>query len=865
VAGWSPDGSQIVFVSNRDGNFEIYVMDADGTNQTRLTNDAASDDRATWSPDGSQIAFESNRDGNFEIYVMDADGTNQARLTNDPAADSAAAWSPDGSQIAFRSTRDGNNEIYLMNADGSNQINLTIDPAVDEAPAWGAVMTAAADNATPVLVSASSPQSTGSDLFQVEGQTLDLVFSESLGGSISEVNLELALIFGGGASDGDNLPTLGTGANPVSLVTTNETNDTLRVTFNSNNTANADLLRVGVHTVQVSDGTSLVDGATNTANTGGVVVTITGDTNDAPVLDPSGSMTLTDINEDDTNPTGDTVQAIIASATGDRITDADVYPVEGIAVIGVDDTNGTWEYSTDGGGAWNAFGAVTNTAAVLLDAGAMVRFAPDLDYNGPVGDLRFRAWDQTSGGNGQTGVNVSVNGGTTAFSSATETATLNVDPVNDAPSGGPAITGTPTEAQVLTADTSGISDADGLGAFSYQWLRGGVAIGGATVSTYTLGDADVGTQISVEVTYTDGHGTAEGPLTSAQTAAVANVNDAPSLGGGSFAILQNTPDGTQVGVVSGADPDAGDTLSYAIVGGNPGNAFAIDPATGMITVNDTTQIDFATTPIYSLQVQVSDDGTPGLSGTAVVTIGELPVIVSEPPPDEPPPNEPPPDEPPPDEPPPPGDETATPSLPDSSDNSLPVTSAEPVVSVSAEPLDASDDVSERDDSRDGDRPEVAGQRLAGFQLLRSLTDGVSLSNLLFTTEGTQFLDELDRLRDEAESPGRAETQVVGSTLGIASGLSVGYAFLLTRGGLLLTSLLSSMPAWRLIDPLPVLARLGAAKREDGEEEDESLDSLVRRGAKNEGSEETDPAISSSAGADPGESAPAGTGDGRNQP
>ena len=71
-----------------------------------------------------------------------------------------------------------------------------------------------------------------------------------------------------------------------------------------------------------------------------------------------------------------------------------------------------------------------------------------------------------------------------------------------------------TEDQTLTANTSGISDADGLGAFSYQWLRGGVAIGGATASTYTLGDADVGTQISVQVSYTDGHGTAEGPLTS---------------------------------------------------------------------------------------------------------------------------------------------------------------------------------------------------------------------------------------------------------------------------------------------------------------------------------------------------------------
>ncbi len=69
--------------------------------------------------------------------------------------------------------------------------------------------------------------------------------------------------------------------------------------------------------------------------------------------------------------------------------------------------------------------------------------------------------------------------------------------VNDAPVGVPTITGTVTEDQMLTANIGGISDDDGLGAFSYQWLRGGVAIGGATASTYTLGDADVGTLISV--------------------------------------------------------------------------------------------------------------------------------------------------------------------------------------------------------------------------------------------------------------------------------------------------------------------------------------------------------------------------------
>ena len=89
-----PAGNRIAFVSNRDGNFEIYVMDADGSNQTRLTNDPGWDTMPAWSPDGSRLAFGSDRDGNAEIYVMDADGSNQRNLTNNPAWDGDPAWSP---------------------------------------------------------------------------------------------------------------------------------------------------------------------------------------------------------------------------------------------------------------------------------------------------------------------------------------------------------------------------------------------------------------------------------------------------------------------------------------------------------------------------------------------------------------------------------------------------------------------------------------------------------------------------------------------------------------------------------------------------------------------------------------------------
>jgi Tol biopolymer transport system component len=133
---WSPDGSKIAFTSVRDGNIDIYVMNADGTHETRLTNHTAVDQLPCWSPDGSKITFTSTRDGNYEIYVMNADGTNVTRLTNDPATDYRTSWSPDGSKIAFESDRTENYEIHVMNSDGTGVTRLTDNPASDGEVSW---------------------------------------------------------------------------------------------------------------------------------------------------------------------------------------------------------------------------------------------------------------------------------------------------------------------------------------------------------------------------------------------------------------------------------------------------------------------------------------------------------------------------------------------------------------------------------------------------------------------------------------------------------------------------------------------------------------------------------------------------------
>jgi TolB protein len=133
---WSPDGKQLVFTTTRDKTQEIYVADADGTNQRRLTSDPSLKQHPCWSPDGKRIAFNDNRDGNFEIYVMDADGKNPRRLTSHPAQDLHPVWSPDGKRLAWITMRDENPEIYVMNADGSGARNVSRYDGYDWSPAW---------------------------------------------------------------------------------------------------------------------------------------------------------------------------------------------------------------------------------------------------------------------------------------------------------------------------------------------------------------------------------------------------------------------------------------------------------------------------------------------------------------------------------------------------------------------------------------------------------------------------------------------------------------------------------------------------------------------------------------------------------
>jgi len=137
---WSPDGTMIVFQSNRmDDDSEIYTMNADGTNVKRLTFSKGPDESPIWSPDGKYILFASYRNGDSEIYLMDIDGKGQRNLTNHPAYDGHPNFSPDGTKIIFNSsrimspnhsldssfTRTSNIELYEMNLDGDQVKQIT--------------------------------------------------------------------------------------------------------------------------------------------------------------------------------------------------------------------------------------------------------------------------------------------------------------------------------------------------------------------------------------------------------------------------------------------------------------------------------------------------------------------------------------------------------------------------------------------------------------------------------------------------------------------------------------------------------------------------------------------------------------------
>lgn len=147
-AVWSPDSRQLAFLSERDGNPDVYVMDRDSLDELcagkkdvrseayQLTETDEPESDVSWSPDGKWLLFVSERDGNKEIYVMEASGNKQTRLTYNEIPDYQPVWSPNGGKIVFVSELDGDPDIFMMNDKGEDQVRLTNNDEMDLLPDW---------------------------------------------------------------------------------------------------------------------------------------------------------------------------------------------------------------------------------------------------------------------------------------------------------------------------------------------------------------------------------------------------------------------------------------------------------------------------------------------------------------------------------------------------------------------------------------------------------------------------------------------------------------------------------------------------------------------------------------------------------
>ncbi len=251
---------KIAFASDRDGNLEVYSMDADGGAQTRLTENAAEDFSPSWSPDGARLAFVSTRDGNAEIYVMNADGTAQTRLTDNSASDLGPKWSPDGSQIAFFTNREGNDEIYSMNPDGSNPINLTKHAADDTSFSFSPNGTAIAfssnrDDGQFDIYTMSTAGASTSRLTNAAGDDIDPSWSSQ------------RITFLSNRDDTDEIYSMGPGGQDQTRLTSNadfdvdpnQLADGTRISFATNRDGNLEIYLMN------SDGSGLVRLTTNEA------------------------------------------------------------------------------------------------------------------------------------------------------------------------------------------------------------------------------------------------------------------------------------------------------------------------------------------------------------------------------------------------------------------------------------------------------------------------------------------------------------------------------------------------------------------------------------------------------------------------
>ncbi|MEA5563820.1 DUF4347 domain-containing protein, partial [Planktothrix agardhii] len=376
--------------------------------------------------------------------------------------------------------------------------------------------------------------------------------------------------------------------------------------------------------------------------------------NTAPVLADT-VVTLSNVLEDAVAPTG-AVGTLISSiaAIGTNITDPDTGAVAGVAITVADTTNGSWFYTTNGGTTWTALGAVSDTNARLLAANANTRiyFQPTTaDYNGTITNaLTFRAWDQMAGVNGGT-ADTSTNGGSTAFSTATDTAAITVTPVNDIPSF------TATNPTAVNED-AGAQTVDVWATFN----PGGGTDEAAQTATYTVSNIGTPSLFAVapaidangQLTYTpaadangtstfdvkvkDSGGTANGGVdtstTQTFTITVNSVNDKPSFSNAGNQILTAWTNTIQTvsnwanTVIFGPADESTQTVSNYTVTNTDNTLFTTQPSVatdGTLTYTPSGKPGTAT-----VSVQLQDDGGTANTGVDLSDIATFNITIPAP-------------------------------------------------------------------------------------------------------------------------------------------------------------------------------------------------------------------------------------------
>jgi VCBS repeat-containing protein len=495
--------------------------------------------------------------------------------------------------------------------------------------------------------------------------------------------------------------------------------------------------------------------------------------NVAPVLD--GANALPDLDEDATDNAGMLVGDLVAGHASDPAGNF------GIAVVGAASSAGQWQFSRDGGAHWSTFQDVGTASSELLrsDAGTRIRFVPNADWNGTATGLAFRAWDGTGGTAGAIRADTGTNGGSAPFSAATATASITVHAVNDAPQAlGP-------QATVVAIDTAqGEGTLDEL-AWTYSTGGGRDEAGQSlTVTITALPGSDIGQLVLADGTTSvvlGGHYTPD-QLRGARLV----VAEGSSGGTAELAWIVRDDGGTARGGVDQATGSVKLAVAPAPATTAPVAPAAPAPAAPQTAapapVAQATPAPAPTAPTAAPAVRPGDQAA---AGDALVATAPPEALL----------------------PPPSGGLAVTPQRADDVRETARILGAGPNLSLDLSLLG------------------VNGQGAAQFEItgLNGLQAGsgrVTLEQFQQSLRSGIFIDELNRLRDQLRQEFDLDKTLSVTVAGLSLGVSVVYVLWLVRGGVLLGSYLSALPAWRLLDPLPVLAR---AEGEDDEDDDEALD------------------------------------------